>query len=381
MDTKTIYFDNAATTRVSDGAAKEALYVMTELYANPSSVHDFGFEAEMLLKASRKDLLLQLGSTERGDDFIFTSGGTEASNIAIFGSLANKKHDGKKVFFSDCEHSSVFNISQKLKSDGYDVRYIPTVGGKLDLDFCKREFDESTSLISCMMINNETGAFFDIKSLSDIRDIKCPKAILHSDCVQSFKKTSFPLVQCGADIISVSGHKIHAPKGIGGLYIKSGIRVSGITFGGGQEKDIRPGTEALPLIAAFAYAATENSSDELHHIKSLYTNLEEKIKKDLPQVIINTPENYSSYIMSLTLPRIKSEVMLRYLSSKRIYISAGSACTSKHRENRVLKAYGLSDKAADCTIRISFSSYNTKEEVDIFVNELSCGIRSLAAMR
>ncbi len=376
-----IYFDNAATTKVSDSAAQETLRVMTELYANPSSVHDFGFEAEMLLKASRKELLSQLGSCDRGDDFIFTSGGTEASNIAIFGSLAHKKHDGKKVFFSDCEHSSVYSISKKLKEDGYDVRYIPTRAGVLDLDFCEREFDSSTSLISCMMINNETGAVFDIKALSELKNRKCPNAILHCDCVQSFKKTEFPLCSCGADLISVSGHKIHAPKGVGGLYIKKGVRVSGLILGGGQEKDIRPGTEPLPLIAAFAKEAAFDRSNDLIHVKNIYDSLAEKINTELPEVIINTPVYHTPYIMSLTIPRIKSEVMLRFLSSKGIYISAGSACTSKHRENRVLKAFGLSDKDADCTIRVSFSTYNTENETEIFVTELKRGIKSLASMR
>ncbi len=377
-----IYFDNAATTRVSEAAAKKAYEVMTECYGNPSSVHDFGYEAEKLLKAARKTLLSKLGSLDRNDEFLFTSGGTEANNLAIFGALDAHKHSGKTVFFSDSEHASVYNISKELARRGYDVKYIPTLGGRLDLEYCKEKFSKDTALISCMLTNNETGAVYDIKALDSLRKVLCPKALLHTDAVQAFCKSEKVLCLCGADLISVSGHKIHGPKGVGGLFIKAGVRISPLLFGGGQEKDIRPGTEALPGIAAFAQAVTEaNEKKNLQKTTKLYEYLTAKLSKELPQVKINTPEAHTPYVLSITLPAIKSEVMLRFLSARDIYISAGSACSSKHRENRVLSAFGLDSKSADYTVRLSFCEYNTTDEADEFVNALSDGISSLISLK
>lgn len=377
-----IYFDNAATTKVSDAAADVALHIMTEEYGNPSSVHDLGYEAEKRLKKARKAMLDVLGSFDRDDDFIFTSCGTEANNLAILGALATHMHGGKTVIMSDSEHPSVYNLSKKITELGFSVKYIPTKGGSLDLEFCEREFSKDVALITCMTANNETGALYDISSVNALRNRLCPDAILHSDCVQAFLKTEFPLCDTGADLISVSGHKVHAPKGVGGLYIKSGTRISNMLYGGGQEKSLRPGTEALPLICAFEKAVTEaDISSNLSHIKGLREHLVSKVRKILPEVIINTPPVFLPHVVSMTLPSIKSEVMLRHLSAKGIFVSAGSACSSKHRENRVLAAFGLSPKEADTTIRISFCEYNTREEIDILVSEIRRGIDSLVAMK
>lgn len=377
-----IYFDNAATTQVSPRAASEALRVMTECYGNPSSVHDFGYEAEKCLKSARKKLLSLLGSTTRGDDFIFTSGGTEANNLAVFGTLMHRRHEGKTVFFSDAEHASNYRISTALSQQGYTVQYIPTKGGKLDLAFCRENFNKDTTLISCMYANNETGALFDIAALNELRQEYCPGALLHTDGVQAFCKTREKLCASGADLISVSGHKIHAPKGIGGLYIRAGVRVGGILLGGGQEKDIRPGTEATPSIAAFAAAAEEmEENDGLGHVEKLRAYLLDCIAKSLPEVKPNIPDAFTPYVVSLTLPAIKSEVMLRFLSAKGIYVSAGSACSAKHRENRVLAAFGLDSKSADYTIRVSFCESNTFSEIDTFVSELQAGIASLVSLK
>lgn len=375
-----IYFDNAATTAVSEAAAKASYEVMTEQYGNPSSVHDFGFSAEMLLKKSRAQLLKTIGSVNRNDDFFFTSGGTEANNLAVLGIFNPKRHTGKKFFFSDSEHASVFALSNHLAENGCIVKYIPTKNGKVDLDFCEKEFDKATVFISCMSANNETGAIYDISSLSKIRKSKCPDAILHTDAVQAFGKLE-NLVSCGADLISVSGHKVHAPKGIGGLYVKAGTKLKPIIFGGGQEKNIRPGTEALPLIVALSKACENFSKNNYEYVQSLYKHLESEIQNKNIPVKINKPEKHLPHVVSLTLPSIKSEVMLRRLSADGICISAGSACTSKHRENRVLAAFGLSSHDADCTVRISFSEYNTKNEIDLFIKHLSSGIESLVKIK
>lgn len=375
-----IYFDNAATTKVCEKAAKAAYSVMTEAYGNPSSVHDMGFEAEKFLKSSRSTVLSALGSVNRGDELYFTSGGTEANNLAIFGALGAKKHGGKTVFFSDSEHASVYNISKELILRGYTVKYIPTKGGAVDIGFCEKEFGNDTILISCMSANNETGALYDIKALNDLKKKKCPAAILHTDAVQAFGKLPH-IANCGAELISVSGHKIGAPKGIGALYVRAGTRICPMLFGGGQEKDIRPGTEALPNIAAFAAACEKDREKNYSAVQILRDHLVKKISEELPEVKINIPASYLPHVLSVSLPNIKSEVMLRYLSAKQIYVSAGSACTSKHRENRVLSAFGLDNMSADCTIRLSFSESNTTEEADIFVRELKNGLDSLVRIK
>lgn len=377
-----IYFDNAATTRVSDAAAKKALEVMTEQYGNPSSVHDFGYEAEKILNKARRTMLSLIGADRRGDDFVFTSGGTEANNLAVFGALSVRRHGGKTVFFSDSEHASLYLVSRELLRQGYRVEMIPTRGGKLDLDWCERMFSADTVLISCMYANNETGALYDLPALNALRRRLCPDAVLHTDGVQAFGKIRTPLALCGADLISVSGHKIHAPKGVGGLYIRAGVRIGGLLFGGGQEKNIRPGTEALPNIAAFAEAGSGLlQNDPIGRVEALRAHLIAVLRKGLPEITVNVPESFLPHVVSLTLPSIKSEVMLRYLSAREIYISAGSACSAKHRENRVLNAFGLSPKEADCTIRVSFCETNTEEEIDLFAAALSDGIGDLIAMR
>lgn len=377
-----IYLDNAATTRVSESAAAEAVRVMTEAYGNPSSVHDFGYEASKDLKKARKAVLTALGSRDRADELYFTSGGTEANNLAVFGTLKTHRHGGKTIFFSDSEHASNYKIAQKLAEDGYTVRFIPTHGGALDLDFCRAAFSRDTVLISCMCANNETGALYDIAALKTLRDGLCPDAVLHTDGVQAFCKTDVPLCETGADLISVSGHKIHAPKGVGALYVRKGVRIEGILLGGGQEKDIRPGTENLPSICALGVAAHETDNPENRsRVASLAQYLSKRVAEELPTVTENRPKDRLPYVVSLTLPNIKSEVMLRFLSAREIYISAGSACSSKHRENRVLAAFGLDSKSADCTIRVSFCEQNTFEEIDAFVKGVRDGIDSLASLK
>ena len=207
-----IYLDNAATTKVSPEAAKEALRVMTEAYGNPSSVHDFGYEAAKDLKAARRTILSVLGSRDRADELYFTSGGTEANNLAVFGTLKTHRRGGKTVFFSDSEHASNYRIAQKLAEDGYKVLFIPTHGGKIDTDFCRRRFSPDTVLISCMCANNETGALYDIAALRALRDELCPDALLHTDGVQAFCKTDAPLCETGAGLISISVIKYTLPR-------------------------------------------------------------------------------------------------------------------------------------------------------------------------
>lgn len=379
-----IYFDNAATTKVLESSAKIAYDIMTENYGNPSSVHGFGFKADILLKNARKDLLSALGANERNFTLTFTASGTEADNLAVIGYAKLMTKKGNRILMGNSEHPAVFECKSVLEELGYEVLLIPNSGGVIDYDFVRSNLNDKTVLITHMTVNNETGAFYDIKKLCRLRDEINPKCLIHTDAVQAFMKTEKPLAYCDADMISVSSHKIHGPKGVGALLCKKGIRLSPVVLGGGQETGLRSGTEALPLICAFANSAQElygNCSYNLEYVRKIHEYATTKIRETLPKVVLNIPEKYTPYILSISVPKIKSEVLLRYLSEKGIYVSAGSACSSKHRENRVLTNYGISSALADSTIRISFSEFNTTGEIDTLAEEIASGIDKLAKIR
>ena len=379
-----IYFDNAATTCVYKESAQVAFEIMTKEYANPSSVHGFGFRAEMLLKSARREILTAMGADERNYTLTFTSSGTEADNLALLGTARLLTKKGNRILMGNSEHPAVFQCKGELENLGYEVLLIPNKEGKIDFEFVKENLNDKTILITHMLVNNETGAVYDIKKLCRLRDELSPKCIIHTDAVQGFLKTNFKLASLGADLISVSSHKVHGPKGAGALLSKKNIRLSPVVFGGGQESGLRSGTEALPLVCAFANAVKISECNTIENINKV-TALKEyaisSLKSKVPDVIINTFENQTPYILSISVPGIKSEVMLRFLSDKGIYVSAGSACSSKVRENRVLTNFGLSPVISDSTLRISFSEFNTQSEIDIFIRELSNGFSTLAKKR
>ncbi len=379
-----IYFDNAATTKVLEESAKIAYDIMVNEYGNPSSVHGKGFKAEILLKGARKEILSALGADERNYTLTFTASGTEADNLAILGYAKLMTKKGNRILMGNSEHPAVNECKADLEALGYEVLFIPNSGGKIDFDFVRNNLTDKTVLISHMMINNETGAMYDIRKLCRLRDEISPKCLVHTDAVQAFMKTEKKLAVCNADMISVSSHKIHGPKGVGALLCKKGVRLSPVVYGGGQESGLRSGTESLPLISAFANSAkvlSEKSEINYEKVSKLFEYAKKKTEDTLPEVILNIPENHTPYILSLSVPKIKSEVMLRFLSEKGIYISAGSACSSKHKENRVLVNYGISPVLADSTIRISFSEFNTTDEIDTLTDGIAEGIKSLAKMK
>ena len=374
-----IYFDNAATTRVSDTAAKAALSAMTELYANPSSAHAFGFEAEKALRAARAAVLAALGFTPSEGSLVFTGSGSEADNLALRGAAHALARRGKHIVLSDSEHPAVENTAKDLEKEGFSVSRISTEGGKLDLDEARAVLTPDTILVSCMAVNNETGAIYDIPSLASLVKALCPHALFHTDAVQAFTK-----IPAGAwkkaDLVSISAHKIHAPKGVGALFVRKGVRLVPCITGGGQENGLRSGTEAMPGICAMAAAAKEATADFAAldtQVKQINTYLRERLCV-LDGVCINTePDGFLPHILSIAVPGLRSEILLRFLSERGIYVSAGSACSAKHADNRVLTAFGLPDKIADSTLRLSFSADNTTAECDVFVKALSDAMQTL----
>lgn len=386
-----IYLDNSATTKICDVALEKYIEASKSCYGNPSSLHGFGFEAEKLMNTARGQLLSALSAKD--SDIIFTASGSEANNLAILGRAYAKERykKGAKIITSDGEHASVNEPLEKLKNEGFKVVKIPTLGGKIDLDILKKELTADTILVTVMMVNNETGALYDVAAVSKLTHSLAPDALVHIDATQSFLKLPFTKSSLGADMITLSSHKIEGPKGVGALLIDEKIKkskgLSPIIFGGGQEKGYRSGTENVPGIAAFGSAAEEGKAtlkERFFKMQSLRDLLIKRIseKEPLSGISLTLPEIHAPHILNLTLPKIKSETMLHYLSSMGIYVSSGSACSSNGGHlSSALIAYGRSKEDADYSIRISFGAHNTEEDVAALVSALEEGISKLARVK
>jgi len=384
-----IYFDNAATTKPCREAVCASIFALENGWGNPSSAYSFGTEAEHLLSDARAVIEKSFGLGAKDGRIIFTGCGSESNNTAIFGTVYAKKRKGnEKIITSDSEHPSVENAVARLEENGFNVVRVPTSGGMLDLEFLS-ENAEGAILASFMLANNETGAVYDVRKAADIVRMKSPKAIIHSDCVQAYMKADISPKKLGVDLISVSGHKVFAPKGVGCLWVKESLvkskSIVPYIVGGGQEKGYRSGTENTPAICALAAAVRLGMSEKesrTEKVRVLYDLLCNGISDRLPEIKLNIPENHLPYVLSMTLPSIKSETFLNYLSSKGIFVSAGSACSAHSgKPSRVLMNYGLSEREADTTIRISICHDNTAAEVELFIAECEKGIASLQRMR
>ena len=370
------YLDNSATTAVSPSAAEKAFKVMTEIYGNPSSLHTKGIEAEKVLEQARLSVAERLGAQH--EEIFFTSGGTEANNLAIFGAAEAKKRSGKRIVVSSAEHSSVLEAAKHLEQNGRDVVYItPCADGTISPDDVAEQVDKSTTLVSVMYVNNETGAINPVDEIFELARLKNPDIICHTDAVQAFGKLEIKAKKLGADLISVSGHKVFAPKGVGALYIKRGVRLVSRQFGGEQEKKVRPGTEPLPLIAAFGEACAEFDIKENYRLVSELKNYAVERLSEIDGVLFNSPENALPYVLNITAGRIRSETMLHFLEEREVYVSSGSAC-AKGKPSHVLSAMGIDKKRADSALRISFSKHNTKEDIDALCEGIREGLETLA---
>lgn len=387
-----IYLDNSATTKIRPEALKKYTEISENVYGNPSSLHEMGFLAEKELDRARDIIRATVADTRA--EVVFTSSGTEANNLAIIGRALSKeryKNTKRKIITTLGEHSSVSAPISYLDSLGFKCVAIGTEGGRIDLDALMRELTDDVILVSVMMVNNETGALYDVREVARLTHARCPEAAVHVDATQSYMKVAFTKKSIGADMITVSSHKIEGPKGVGALIIDEKLikskGVKALMLGGGQENDLRSGTENVPGIAAFAEAARlahAALTADIEYTSSLREYLIEKISTDerLSGISITNPQTHAPHILNITLPSIKSETMLHYLSSLGIYVSSGSACSSNSTHtSSALTAYGRTEREADSSIRISLSKRNTKEELDALIEGLALGIARLAKIR
>lgn len=359
-----IYLDNSATTPLSD-KAKAKIMEMTEVFGNPSSLHSVGLTAEKEITLARESVARSLSARE--DEVFFTSSGTEADNIAILGGAKKNMKVGRRIITTDSEHPAVANPISFLESEGYEVVRLSTKGGRIDMSELDEALTSPVALVSVMRVNNETGAVYDIREISRRVKARSPRAIVHSDCVQAYMKERLSLSSLGADLISVSAHKVHAPKGVGALIVKKGLVLPPHTFGGGQERGLRSGTENTIGIAAFGAAVSEEMEGE--HFHTLYTTALEEMGK-IEGVTLNIPEKASETLLNISLAGYRSEIILHALSSEGIFVSSGSACSSKKGASPTLRAFGLDSRHADGALRVSFSRFNTVEEIKALAESL-----------
>ena len=375
-DNKEHYLDNSATTRVLPEAARKAAEVMVEEYGNPSSLHTRGFRARQELEASRETVAARLGA--KPEELYFTSGGTEGNNLALFGAALAKKRQGNRIVTTLAEHDSVLGTVGELEKQGFEVvRLRPDSEGHLSEEQLFDAVNEKTILVSMMLVNNETGAVFPVSAAARaIRRKKAP-ALLHTDAVQAFGKLEFSPAKLGADLCTVSAHKVHGPKGVGALYVSKSARILPHTFGGGQEKGLRPGTESVPLICAFGEAVrllpkASEAGPEMERLNGL---LRGKLR-ELPEVTVNSPEDGLPYILNFSAGRVRAETMLHFLAEQNIFVSSGSAC-GRAKPSHVLEAMGLPKERLSSALRVSFSRFSEEDDVLALAEALKKGLRTL----
>lgn len=362
------YFDNSATTRVLESVREAVVKTMTEDYGNPSSRHRKGMEAEAYIKEAAEIIAGTLKVSPK--EIVFTSGGSESNNMALIETAMANRRAGNHIISTGIEHASVYNPLAFLEEQGFEVTYLPVdARGHISLEALKEAIRPETILVSIMYVNNEIGAIEPIEEISKVIRKQNPAILFHVDAIQAYGKFVIRPKRQGIDLLSVSAHKIHGPKGVGFLYIDQRVKIRPLIYGGGQQRGMRSGTENVPGIAGLGAAA-----------KEMYTNYKEKVKKlqdlkdymlerfgELEGVTLNSlPKEASApQIVSASFAGIRSEVLLHALEEKGIYVSSGSACSSNHPAvSGTLKGIGLKPELLDATLRFSFGLFNTKEEVD-----------------
>ena len=364
------YLDNSATTRCSDRACQLMVDLLTKDYGNPSSLHRKGIEAERFVETAKKKIAKTLRVSEK--EIIFTSGGTESNNLAIIGAAMANRRAGNHIITTSIEHASVENPMEFLKEQGFEITYLSVdENGIISLEELEEAVTEQTILVSMMQVNNEIGAIEPVAEAAELIKKKNPDTLIHVDAIQSYGKMYIYPKKLGIDMLSVSGHKIHGPKGSGFLWVKEKTKLKPLILGGGQQKGMRSGTENVPAIAGLGEAAEEiyeNLNEKRAHLYGLKQRFIDGIEK-LEGTHVKTGEDSAPHIVSVSFEGIRSEVLLHSLEDRGIYVSSGSACSSnnhagKQKGSKTLRNIHLKENLLDSTLRFSFSVHTTEEEID-----------------
>ncbi len=364
-----VYLDNSSTTKPCDKAIDNINLALKSLWGNPSSLHLLGVNAEMPVTQARIKIAETLDCRE--DEIYFTSCGTESNNTAILGACNSRKKRGKRIITTAIEHPSVLEVFKKMENDGFEVIYLkPDEAGVISLADLENAVNKDTILVSIMLVNNETGAIQPVKAAADIIKKSGAPALLHCDAVQAFGKLPISVNSLGVDLLSLSAHKIHGPKGVGALYIKKGVAIPPLLLGGGQEKGMRSGTESVPLIMGFFGAVQDigNINSNLKSAKELWNYAKDKLLAT-GLVTINSSDDALPYILNISVVGYRSETLLHFLEAKGVYVSSGSAC-AKGEGSYVLKEMGLKPERIDSALRISFSRFTQRDEIDALCEAL-----------
>ena len=374
-----VYLDNSATTKIRDEVMKEIADANENLYGNPSSLHRMGLSAEKKINEARKFAARLIGA--KPQEIYFTGGGTESNNIAIFGHLSNLNKQNN-IITTKIEHPSVYNVFKQFE-DKCQVKYLGTdEKGRINIQELGDMVDENTLLISIMHVNNEIGAVQELEEIAAVIKRKNKNARLHVDAVQSYGKIKIDVNKLSLDTLSFSSHKIHGPKGVGGLYIRSPLKLGPLVFGGGQERGIRPGTENTTGIMGFGkacellYDSFKEETIKLYSLKKIYV---ERLK-EIEDRKINSPEEGAPHIISVSFKNVPGEVLVHYLEDRYIYVSTGSACSSKSRDNRILDAINLGREYREGTIRISLGHFNSLEEVEYVIDSIKQSVKDIRSI-
>lgn len=376
-----IYLDNSATTKPCAEAVDACVNAMTKTYGNPSSLHDVGFAAEKCIKEAKKQIAAALKCDV--SEIVFTSGATESNNLALVGAAQAKIRRGKTIVISAVEHPSVLETAHALAQQGFTVKTVqPQADGTFSAQSFADAVDSDTTLVSCMMVNNETGLLLPIAEIAAAVKAKKADVLVHTDAVQAFLKLPIRFPALSVDLMSISGHKVYAPKGIGALIVKKGVRLIPQITGGGQQNGVRSGTEPVPMIAAFGAAVAAQRtklSARIAHYEALSKRLRDAFSQN-EDVSFRSGDACVPYIVSLSVFGVRSETMLHFLEQKGIYVSSGSAC-AKGAHSHVMDALGVDRMTADETLRISFSPETTEEMIDTLVSAILEGEQTLAKQR
>ena len=365
-----IYLDNSATTKPCPQAVEAMVNALTENWGNPSALYDFGIDAARLLRNARRQVAAAMGAEP--DRVFFTSGGTEADNWAVTGTARRLGKRGKHIVTTAMEHHAILNCMQELEAQGFEVTYLkPDEMGRVTAEALRAALRKDTILVSVMMVNNEVGSVMPIAQMAKLTHRLCPDAIFHTDAVQGFLKIPFQAKTLGADLISISSHKVHGPKGAGALYISPRLKsFPPLLLGGGQEGGYRSGTEGTPAIFGFAAACTADMPtlrEDIQWETGLIAALAEQLSQ-LPGVVVNGAHE-APHSLSISSPGVPTQNSINILQDSGICVSAGSACAKGHRSH-VLTAMGVDPEIIDCTFRVSLSRFTTREELAALVSAI-----------